>query len=217
MTESQWLACSDPMAMLRQVRNSAGARKLRLFACACCRRLGRVCADEGLERLLRLAERYADGEVEAADLSAALVGPPRAGHAWAACNYTASPHPLAAAAGAAAYAAHAAARASDPQQDRTWRRALAAERAAQAALLRDLFGNPFRPVAVDLARLGEKGAAVRGLAGVIYGERAFDRLPLLAEALAEAGCKEEMILAHCRQAGEHVRGCWAVDVLLNRA
>jgi hypothetical protein len=54
------------------------------------------------------------------------------------------------------------------------------------------------------------------LAEAIYEEWAFDRLPILADALEEAGCTSEELLTHCRAGGEHVRGCWAVDLLLGK-
>src|SRR5579862_3922724 len=82
-----------------------------------------------------------------------------------------------------------------------------------AAMLGDILGNPFRPVAVDPAW---KTGNVIGLATAIYDERAFERMPILADALEEAGCQERAILDHCRQTAEHVRGCWAVDLLLGR-
>jgi hypothetical protein len=91
------------------------------------------------------------------------------------------------------------------------------ERKAQACLVRDVFGNLFRDVAVDPAWLGWKDGTVIKLAQGIYDDRAFDRLPVLADALEEAGCDNAYILAHCRQPGEHVRGCWAVDLLLGQA
>jgi hypothetical protein len=82
---------------------------------------------------------------------------------------------------------------------------------AQAALLRDIFGNPFRPVALDPSWLT---STVVALAEGIYQDRAFDRMPILADALQDAGCDNEAILNHCRQPGEHVRGCWVVDLVL---
>ena len=57
----------------------------------------------------------------------------------------------------------------------------------------------------------------RALAGAIYDERAFDRLPVLGDALEDAGCADAAILAHCRGPGEHVRGCWVVDLLLGKS
>jgi hypothetical protein len=81
-------------------------------------------------------------------------------------------------------------------------------------LLRDVFGNPFRPVSLDRARLTSDVVA---LARGIYDERAFDRMPILADALQDAGCTNEDVLAHCREPGEHVRGCWVVDLVLGKA
>jgi hypothetical protein len=54
------------------------------------------------------------------------------------------------------------------------------------------------------------------LAQGIYEDRAFDRLPVLADALEEAGCDNAEILSHCRGPGPHVRGCWAVDLSLGK-
>ena len=91
--------------------------------------------------------------------------------------------------------------------------AIFAEQKAQAAALRCVFGNPFRPAAVAPSWLTE---AVVALARDIYADRAFDRLPILADALEEAGCDDEAVLHHCRQGGGHVRGCWVVDLLTGR-
>ncbi|HEV3260068.1 MAG TPA: hypothetical protein VG013_24640 [Gemmataceae bacterium] len=83
--------------------------------------------------------------------------------------------------------------------------------AARAELLRDIFGNPFRTATVNTSWLT---ASVTALAQAIYEDRAFHWLPDLADALEEAGCTHPDVLAHCRQSGEHVRGCWVIDVLL---
>jgi hypothetical protein len=80
--------------------------------------------------------------------------------------------------------------------------------------LRDIVGNPFRPVAIDPAW---RTSTVVGLATAIYAERAFDRLPILADALEDAGCDQLDLLAHCRSDGPHVRGCWAVDLVLGKS
>jgi hypothetical protein len=85
------------------------------------------------------------------------------------------------------------------------------ERARQCGLVREIFGNPFRPVAVNPNWLT---SSVVGLALGIHEGRAFDALPVLADALEEAGCAEAEILGHCRGPGPHVRGCWVVDLLL---
>jgi hypothetical protein len=77
-----------------------------------------------------------------------------------------------------------------------------------------IFGNPFRPVPVNLSW---QTATVTDLAQAIYTNRAFDRMPILADALEDAGCTNADILNHCRQPGEHVRGCWVVDLLLGKS
>jgi hypothetical protein len=83
----------------------------------------------------------------------------------------------------------------------------------QAEFVRDIFGNPFRTVAFDPQW---RSADAIGLARGIYDDRAFDRLPLLADALMDAGCNDEQVLSHCRSDGPHVRGCWVVDLVLGK-
>jgi hypothetical protein len=82
------------------------------------------------------------------------------------------------------------------------------------AVVRDIFGNPFQPVATGPSY---SNPTVRTLAQTIYDQRAFDRMPELAVALEEAGCNNTGILEHCRSPGPHVRGCWVVDLALNKA
>src|SRR5262249_11989426 len=85
----------------------------------------------------------------------------------------------------------------------------ATESAAETHTVRCIFGNPFRHVAVDPSWLT---STVVTLAAGINAERAFDRLPILADALQDAGCDNPEVLAHCRGPGPHVRGCWVVDL-----
>ena len=92
----------------------------------------------------------------------------------------------------------------------------AAEMQAQAALLRDIFGNRFRTVDVNPEGLEWNDGTVPRIAQAIYDDRAFDRMPVLADALEDAGCTDRAILGHCRQSGEHVRGCWVVDLILGK-
>jgi len=80
-------------------------------------------------------------------------------------------------------------------------------------MLRDIFGNPFRPVAFDPRW---QTADVLALARGIYEDRAFDRMTLLADALMDAGCDHDDILGHCRGDGPHGRGCWVVDLVLGK-
>jgi hypothetical protein len=97
---------------------------------------------------------------------------------------------------------------------RDWNAVRDAELKSQSHLLRDIFGNPFCPVTLDPVW---QTANVLALAEAIYTERAFDRMPILGDALEEAGCTNNEILDHCRSGGEHVRGCWVVDLLLGKA
>jgi len=93
---------------------------------------------------------------------------------------------------------------------RLWR----AERQHQANILRCIFGIPFHPVTADPSLLTSTALT---LANGIYDDRAFDRLPILADALEEAGCTDREILGHLRGPGPHVRGCWCVDLLLGKS
>jgi hypothetical protein len=218
MTETEWLACTDPRRMVAQMGDKASNRKLRLFACACCRRLGTLLPDQS-HPLVEIAEQYADGLAseeerqaaeQAAVASCALHQDNRAAVvAWDACMAIAD------AADAAEATEGVISWDIDPYG---FYGAHYGEAAINASMLRDIFGNPFRPVAVDPRWLSWKDETVVKVAQAIYDERAFDRLPILADALEDAGCTDSDILTHCRQAkpDEHVRGCWVVDLLLGR-
>jgi hypothetical protein len=91
------------------------------------------------------------------------------------------------------------------------------EEAELAGLFREVFGRlHFRPITVDPACMSWHNATVPAIAQRIYDERTFHDLPILADALEEAGCINPDILAHCRGGGEHVRGCWVVDLILGK-
>jgi hypothetical protein len=79
--------------------------------------------------------------------------------------------------------------------------------------MHEIFGNPFRPVTLNPSWLTP---TVKALAEQIYNDRAFDRMPILADALEEAGCTICEVLEHCRNGGEHVRGCWCIDKILGK-
>jgi hypothetical protein len=83
----------------------------------------------------------------------------------------------------------------------------------QKAIVLDIFANPFRPTTINPSLLTP---AVVSIAQSIYEERAFDQMPILADALEESGCDHADILNHLRQPGEHVRGCWVLDLLLGK-
>jgi hypothetical protein len=101
------------------------------------------------------------------------------------------------------------------------RAAKGAEEGTQAAILRCIFANPFQPAAVDPAR---QTPAVGSLAQAAYDERILPsgelesaRLAVLADALEDAGCTDDAILSHLRSPGPHVRGCWALDLVLGKS
>jgi len=85
--------------------------------------------------------------------------------------------------------------------------------ASQVAVLREIIGNPFRPVTIDPAW---HKPSVASLAQAIDEERAFDRMPILADALEDAGCTSHDMLSHCRGPGPHFLGCWVVDMILGK-
>jgi hypothetical protein len=88
-----------------------------------------------------------------------------------------------------------------------------AENGAERALLLDIFGNPFRAVA--FAPEWRTDTAL-SLAKQMYESRDFSAVPILADAIQDAGCDNADILDHCRGSGPHVRGCWVVDLVLDR-
>jgi hypothetical protein len=90
------------------------------------------------------------------------------------------------------------------------------ELAAQCELLRELVGNPFRSATVDPAWLSWNDGAVRKIAAVIDAEKGFADLPILADALEDAGCTDAELLGHCRRPDGHAPGCWALDLLLEK-
>jgi hypothetical protein len=231
----------------------ASDRKLRLFACACGRRVWHLLKDERCQNALETGEQYADGLVAEARLSivqAASMEPSRdintdgKAHspiaaidmaACVACDavrdnedfHTPPEQDDFTAASDAAYCAAACFEYSVPRQKgrAAWTRAQnearEAERRVQAALLKDIFGNPWRPITLDLLLLTPTLSA---LARAAYEERSLPsgeldptRLAILADALEEAGCTDTAILDHLRGPGPHVRGCWPLDLCLNKS
>jgi hypothetical protein len=234
MNEASWLACASPGPMLMWVRAAASARKLRLFACACCRRIGHLLIDPRAQSALATAERFADGLAGDGERSAARRAAQEASQTRAVTPWPTVPKWQRRAASAVYYAAAADAwEAADQARDLAteallwraggydapqWQEVGKAERLAQADLVRDLLGPlPFRPVSVNPAWLAWDGGTVTKLAAAAYEGRAFDGLPILADALEEAGCADESLLAHLRGPGPHARGCWAVDLLLGQS
>jgi hypothetical protein len=242
MTEAEWLACTDPQPMLEFLRGKVSDRKLRLFAGACCRRIWQHLSDERSRRLVEVSDGFADGTVnleavqsafeeacnaqeaihwesgDAIDQSSAeavlglrgelligqvfdgiaeAVAEVRAGEAWQRIYMTPGKH----------Y------REQEAEHQQEYDAGAEAEAKVQVAILRDIFGNPFRPVAFDPAW---RTPNVTAVAQTIYDARHFEDMPMLADALEEAGCCDDEILGHCRHDWEHFRGCHVLDLILSK-
>jgi hypothetical protein len=227
MTEAEWLSCTDLTPMLRFLAGRASERQMRLLACACCRRVWHLLTDDRSRQAVEVAERFADGQATLVELAEArnraLAAENGASSEVAKAAYWAASMKAAgsiwnASTAAVSEAARVAAKAALANQAAAWDAELAAGNRDHVALLRDIVGSPFQPdPALDPAWLLFDRGVVRDLAAGIYHERAFDRLPILADALEEAGCMDGGILGHCRAAGrDHARGCWVVDLVLGR-
>jgi hypothetical protein len=218
MDEAEWLACADPDRMLKHLGKKYSGRKLRLFAVACCRSLRSLLVGKATRCAVEVAERFADGLAdereldEANDAAETEGGLPLATFSNPAVWITIY-NAFKAADNTSAWAAGLGATSADRHWDQA---TFTRERANQSQLLREIVGNPFRPVIITPEVLAWAGGTVVKMAQAIYGERRFGELPVLADALEDAGCTDAAILAHCRGPGEHFRGCWVVDLLLKR-
>jgi hypothetical protein len=227
--EADWLTCTDPDAMLEIFRRRATDRKVRLFACACCRQVWHLLSSPASQRAVALAEEAADSPIGPARLdeenrlawgAIPESGPiPQLAAARAAATAL-SPHlnrgpfPLSYLLSEVRRALAPAGRDADarlPPRGRKARRR--AERQRWCELLRDFAGNLGQPVAFDFVW---RSPLVVQMAQTMYNERAFECMPILADALEEAGCAYTDILDHCRAGGVHCRGCWLVDLLTGR-
>jgi hypothetical protein len=228
MTEEEWLACEDGDALLKYLRDKATDRKLRLLGVDSCRRIWHLLQDERSRKAVEAVEQFADGVVS----ESALEDAQRAAYAayYARCN---GPHDDAAFAAsnvcikgswhastlATGYAAYAIknrqmAIESESPAHHVQERVLREQKTVSARVIREVFGNPFRPVAFDPVW---RTSDVMLLAEGIYAERAFERMPILADAIQDAGGDSADILAHLRDAtATHVRGCWALDLVLGK-
>jgi hypothetical protein len=203
MTETEWLASNDLDQMLTHLAGWTSQRKMRLFACACCRRVWPLMKPESTREAVEVSERYADGEARVKELRAAQYALPRNTLPHLAAYWTTAAAGTRSSGRCAGYAARLSG------AGRT-------ERAAQVELLRDVIGNPFHKVELNPAWLAWHGGTVRNIAAAIYVDRTFEQMPILADALEEAGCDDAEILRHCREPGVHVRGCWVLDLILSK-
>jgi hypothetical protein len=211
MTEAQWMLSGDVSRMLRFLQTRLSARKWRLFACARCRLAWTHLIDPRSRHAVDVAERLADDEADEGERQRALRLALTASVNVAAQGAAADGKVAAAAWADAAVSSHV---------PKAWRSALDAlppdktERLEQVRLLREIAGNPFRPVTF---RRHWRTSRVARLAKQIYETRHFERLPDLAKALQSAGCRSVDLLSHLRTPDVHVRGCWALDLVLDKS
>ena len=215
MTEAEWAVCTAPHKMLAAIVPKTRQRKMRLFACACVRRLWRQWEPRSWSvRAVETAERFADGEAKRAGIAGGggrggeLVATgrrPRRSGGGLVCGL---------AAGGCAWGhvrvLDGSGRANMPRPPDSPPPSSATS-CAKSSAARGTSSR--RPTA---AWLKWNDGTVRKMARSIYDGRDYDCLPLLADALEEAGCTDAAILAHCRGPGEHVRGCWCLDLLIGR-
>jgi len=218
MTEEEWLGCMQPEAILMFLRGKTSERKMRLFAAACCRRIWHLLVDQRTRDLVPALEQYADALIRLQELSAACRQ--NAGFIQTAPWHT-YPHTaaiaIAAAAGESPWAAgwNVVSEVRRALNDYMERNGMAEAR-QQVWLLQDIMENPFRAVILDPSWSRWQDGTVVKLAQAIYDDRQFGDLPILGDALEEAGCMDGNILNHCRQPRQHVLGCWVLDLLLGR-
>jgi hypothetical protein len=217
MTESDWLTETDYHRHIEYVENRLSPRRARLLAVAFCRaRLGEF-DGAGMRAALEAIERYADGAATRAEVeetrswaritavqstdkfdreerATARFHSLRNEFAWAVAFAAQSPLPL--------------------LKIVQYAEGVAAGHAAMRALVWDVAGNPFRPVEFDPAWRTE---TVLALARQMYEAREFNAMPILADALQDAGCASDDLLTHCRADCVHVRGCWVIDGVLGKA
>ncbi len=246
MTESQWLACTEPQTMLKFLAGKTSERKLRLFAATCCRTIWHLLLDERSKKAVEVLERFADREATPTELCAAAQDARRAAEdgeraenpyaGWTAANAVGTGQvpeededselddvtlALRNAKDTAFSSAWAIGHYFHPTDSSdAWFTTTKAHEAAQGGLLRCIFGNPFHPSTLNPRGLT---AIVTTLAQAAYDNRILpagtldtNRLAVLADALEEAGCSSADILSHCRQPGEHCRGCFVIDLLLRK-
>jgi hypothetical protein len=251
MTEAEWLSATDPDMLLDHLAKlkkwegiQTSERKLRLIACAFCRRLWHLMPDELSRSTVELCEYYVDGLADPQPLwerggfsttvpehiydeatieYEAYFAARFVGYRLAVLTGPAAHSPEEGAAGLTSKFATRAAVLSGMSASESAR--------GQCIIIRDIIANLFRRSVHNPAYCAGTSATlvayqsicldpswltstVLSLATGIYAERAFDRLPILADALQDAGCEHTEILDHCRGLGPHARGCWVVDLVL---
>jgi hypothetical protein len=245
MDEQDWMTWWDAFDLLSWCEDDEARlsqRKLRLFAVACCRTTWPLLTEDVIRRAIEVAELLADHQATLETLQAARSAAEAARRAAepaargaAATREDTLTYGFASLAElltqeefiycymaqdvADAVLGLAFRAATPPQLWGTEHEDAVAEKVGDergdinCRLVREIFCNPLRPVSIAPAWQTPQALA---LARTAYDERRWEDLPLLADALEEAGCTEEAILSHLRGPGPHVRGCWALDLVLGQ-
>jgi hypothetical protein len=235
-TEQAWLQSTTPHSLLLTLKGKRLPRQRRLFAVACCRHWLHEMLDPESRIAVEVAERYVDGLASRDELEAAYRAAQEAAarrlapcqveterdlsQEWSTWRLAHIAQIACAPSGTQDVVSELLKRAnrlSDEHEDQ--------ERRWLSDCIRDIFGNPFRsPPSVPSAWLSWNNRTIPKLTQALYDERNLPtgsldnaRLVVLADALEEAGCSDAVLLDHCRQPAEHVRGCWVVDLLLGKA
>jgi hypothetical protein len=214
--EREWLSSRCPDHMLAILGEASLRRPEVLVACACCRSIWDLLDERG-QAAVAAAEGWAEGLVSGGEAHrlrrlASPVLPDR------------EALPLTGAARSSYWAARAAAAVfpvnDTPAAHVAWccRQAVrdtgpAGEGAYQADLLRDVFGNPFQIQTAAPGWLRWDGGVVPRMARAMQAGRSWEELPILADALQDAGCCDNNVLEHLRGPGPHVPGCWVIEML----
>ncbi|MGH7169524.1 MAG: hypothetical protein ACRELF_09700 [Gemmataceae bacterium] len=231
MNEDEWLTSNDAVRMLHVIQQSSlSDRKVRLLNATICRRFWNY-LPEASQTILLESELLADGRLPLGSNDFELCWRELCGRANGAVAPFDRQYPMKQfpstdvciqrnAAAAVCYAVI-------PKElfgavSYFWELE-PAEKEPHSAIIRDVFGNPFRRITISPAWLSWHDGVVSRLAKAAYDERflptgTFDnaRLLILSDALEEAGCTDEQILTHLRGGGEHYRGCWVIDLLLGK-
>lgn len=218
MSENEWMASDDLYHLLWFLKYKDTSRKMRLFICACCRRVWPELSDHRYYHAIEVSEKYVDGLATEAERDFAHRD---AKNAMLDCldqqmrepNWAIKGELIALSVADEVSAAmltwlfNEKAQGMNPLGD-------SSDRILQADILRDIFGPlafrtiEFNPCWTD--------AQVLSLANSIYNGHLFELMPMLADVLTKAGCKDNDIISHCQASCIHVRGCWALDMILQK-
>jgi hypothetical protein len=211
MTEADWLELGDARALSFELEPGKWPRvtdrTLRLIGAACCRLVWDHLRDPRSRHIVELVERLADGKATWEDLTDTVLGGGLLDESYSDPGHAL----LILVRGIGNGRDHRISQLLGHLQRKMVSDSL-------AWLVRDVIGNPFRTQPAILTEvLAWNDGTVLRLAQGVYEERAFEQLPILADALLDAGCEQEELIGHCRSEGPHVRGCWGVDLILGRS